>query len=97
MHKVLITNTFAFYIYCFAFCGCFSFLSCKENKPQKAALSDVEYLHNAQKKLTDIIVTDIFTPPVASRVYVYPLLAAYEAGKYAQPNAASIKIGRAHV
>ena len=43
---------------------------------------DVEYLHAAEKKLTDIIITDIFTPPVASRVYVYPLLAAYEAGKF---------------
>ena len=90
IHKVLIINTFTFYIYCFAFCGCVSLLSCKENKPTKAPLSDVEYLHNAQKKLTDIIVTDIFTPPVASRVYAYPLLAAYEAGKYAQPNAVSI-------
>jgi hypothetical protein len=58
-------------------------ISCKENKGTKPALlTDVEYLHAAEKKLTDIIVTDIFTPPVASRVYVYPLLAAYEAGKF---------------
>lgn len=66
------------------------FLSCKQEHTQKPVLSDVEYLHRAQKKLTDIIVTDIFTPPVASRVYVYPLLAAYEAGKFSQKEAASI-------
>ncbi len=67
-------------------------ISCKENKPTKATaiLSDVDYLHAAQKKLTDIIVTDIFTPPVASRVYVYPMLAAHEAGRFSTPNSASI-------
>ena len=30
------------------------------------------------QKLTDIIVYDIFSPPVASRIYVYPTIAAYE-------------------
>lgn len=66
--------------------------ACKENKPAKSTVTttDVEYLHAAQKKLTDIIITDIFTPPVASRVYVYPLLAAYEAGKFSKPDAVSI-------
>ena len=72
----------------------FTLGSCKEDAktPLKtvATLADVEYLHQAQKKLTDIIVTDIFTPPVASRVYVYPLLAAYEAGKFSQANTSSI-------
>ncbi|MBL7813910.1 MAG: vanadium-dependent haloperoxidase [Saprospiraceae bacterium] len=66
------------------------FAACKENKTVKPAKSDVEYLHAAQKKLTDVIVTDIFAPPVASRVYVYPLLAAYEAGKFAKEGATSI-------
>ena len=30
------------------------------------------------KKLSDIIVYDIFSPPVASRIYAYPTIAAYE-------------------
>ncbi|TAF96209.1 MAG: phosphatase PAP2 family protein [Cytophagia bacterium] len=34
--------------------------------------------HQAHQLLTDIIVTDILTPPVASRVYVYAHVAAYE-------------------
>ncbi len=57
----------------------FTIIACKK---QVVLKPDAEYLHAAEKKLTDIIITDIFTPPVASRVYVYPLLAAYEAGKF---------------
>ena len=30
------------------------------------------------QNLSDIIVYDIFSPPVASRVYLYPSIAAYE-------------------
>ena len=30
------------------------------------------------QNLTDIVVYDIFSPPVASRVYLYPSVAAYE-------------------
>ncbi|MEL7339269.1 MAG: phosphatidic acid phosphatase, partial [Bacteroidota bacterium] len=37
------------------------------------------FYHKAQKDLTDIMVHDIFSPPVASRVYTYCNLAAYEA------------------
>lgn len=62
----------------------------REQAPKQPVLSDAEYLHAAQKKLTDIIVIDIFSPPVASRVYVYPLLAAYEAGKFVKSDAKSI-------
>ena len=67
-----------------------AFVACNDNKTTKSTTTDVEYLHVAQKKLTDVIITDIFTPPVASRVYVYPLLAAYEAGKFSKADAASI-------
>ncbi|MBK7869572.1 MAG: vanadium-dependent haloperoxidase [Saprospiraceae bacterium] len=70
--------------------GMVLFNACRKAETPQSSLSDVEYLHAAQKKLTDIIVVDIFSPPVASRVYVYPLLAAYEAGKFVQPDAKSI-------
>ena len=36
------------------------------------------HLHKAQKMLTDVMVHDIFSPPVASRIYVYSSIAAYE-------------------
>jgi hypothetical protein len=35
-------------------------------------------LHNSMQELTNIIVHDIFSPPVASRIYAYPSIAAYE-------------------
>ena len=65
-------------------------VACEQSKPTQPTESDVEYLHDAEKKLTDIIVLDIFTPPVASRIYVYPMLAAYEAGKFTEPGSKSI-------
>ena len=42
------------------------------------AAQDSEYFYEALKQLTDVIVHDIFSPPVASRVYSYPCIAAHE-------------------
>jgi len=39
---------------------------------------DATPLHRAEKAVTDIMVHDIFSPPVASRVYLYANVAAYE-------------------
>ncbi len=44
---------------------------------EKAAVPFI--IHRAQQALTDIIVHDIFSPPVASRIYAYANIAAYEA------------------
>jgi hypothetical protein len=41
-------------------------------------VSDPAHLHKAQKMLTDVMVHDIFSPPVASRIYVYSSIAAFE-------------------
>ena len=41
-------------------------------------LNDASLFHSAMQNLSDIIVYDIFSPPVASRVYLYPSIAAYE-------------------
>lgn len=41
-------------------------------------VSNPAHLHKAQKMLTDVMVHDIFSPPVASRIYVYSSIAAYE-------------------
>jgi hypothetical protein len=40
---------------------------------------EVLLLHRAQKAVTTVIVHDIFSPPVASRIYLYTSVAAYEA------------------
>ncbi|WP_394802450.1 vanadium-dependent haloperoxidase [Aquimarina acroporae] len=47
----------------------------KESKP--ISLNQEDY-HKVVDKLTEVIVHDIFSPPVASRIYNYPNIAAYE-------------------
>lgn len=52
-------------------------------------LSDTEILHQNQDKLTQVIIYDVFTPPVASRIYAYSSLASYEAMRFAEPESPS--------
>ena len=65
-----------------------SILGCDTKKT--APISDIEILHQNQDKLTQIIIYDIFTPPVASRLYVYTSLASYEAIRFKKEGAPSI-------
>lgn len=44
--------------------------------------------HN--RALTDVIVSDIFTPPVASRIYAYPNIAAYETLRFLDSSSVSL-------
>jgi hypothetical protein len=48
------------------------------NEEYKKKLQNPDYLHRSIKKITDVIVHDIFSPPVASRIYTYASVAAYE-------------------
>jgi hypothetical protein len=52
--------------------------SCQQDYSYKKNLDQAKFFQNSVDKLTDVIVHDIFSPPVASRVYVYPCVAAYE-------------------
>ena len=52
---------------------------------EKSKLQNPELFQASMKNLTDIIVYDIFSPPVASRVYMYPAIAAYEIMSVAHP------------
>ena len=62
--------------------------ACHQKKSPK--LPDGEILHQNQDLLTQIIIYDVFTPPVASRIYVYSSLASYEAIKFSNGGAPSI-------
>ena len=53
----------------------FLFISCK--KEQSIVVTTDEY-HAAIDNVTQIMLHDIFSPPVASRIFVYPNIAAYE-------------------
>ena len=46
---------------------------------QQKQVLNAQPLHRAQNALTRTIVHDIFAPPVASRIYLYANMAAYEA------------------
>lgn len=53
------------------------FFSCTQTEHQKTVV-EAKDLHSLMQKVTDVTVHDIFSPPVASRVYVYPSIATYE-------------------
>ncbi len=48
------------------------------NKNEKPIVVTPNELHMAINKVTEIMIHDIFSPPVASRIYAYPNIAAYE-------------------
>jgi len=59
-------------------------------KPDPVKLQDPEVVHVSVKRLTDVIVYDIFSPPVASRIYAYASLAMYEAARFGEPKYPSL-------
>lgn len=70
-------RSFKFYWIIFAILG---LTQCKNEPVNLTALDAFSKQQQAlwNEQLTDVIVADIFTPPVASRIYAYPNIAAYE-------------------
>jgi len=68
--------------------------SCKENTAYKEQLNNPKLFQSAMKKLTDVIVYDIFSPPVASRVYMYPSIASYAVMQKAYPDKYNVLEGQ---
>lgn len=61
--------------------------SCEQTNPNfQEEAKNPDWVHQSMKQLTDVIVHDIFSPPVASRIYAYPSIAAYEALRHDYPN-----------
>ncbi|MEX2233043.1 MAG: vanadium-dependent haloperoxidase [Cyclobacteriaceae bacterium] len=56
----------------------------------KPKVKDADFVHRAVKQVTDVIVHDIFSPPVASRIYVYMSVAGYEAAIHENPKYVSL-------
>ncbi len=76
LYKIAMNKTILFVISCLLLL----LTACKKEQPitQIKALESGVYFHSTIKQLTDVIVHDVFSPPVASRVYTYPCIAAYE-------------------
>lgn len=71
--------------------GMVSFLSCKKTNPNYLAeVSNASFYHETMKKITDIMVYDIFSPPVASRIYSRVAIAGYEAAIAGNPEYQSL-------
>ncbi|PCE65958.1 phosphatidic acid phosphatase [Sediminicola luteus] len=51
-------------------------ISC--DSPKKQIDISPEDLHNSVDRVTEIMIHDIFSPPVASRIFAYPNIGAYE-------------------
>lgn len=59
-----------------------------ENWKEKTEKAD--YIHRTIKQVTDVMVYDIYSPPVASRTYAYISIAGYEAAVAANTNFQSL-------
>src|SRR6185312_16155448 len=81
------SNSFIQYYFCFMMKRFFFFagtllifipLISKANNDWKKITEDPAYVHRTMKEVTDIMVHDIYSPPVASRIYAYVSVAGYE-------------------
>src|SRR5690606_31019591 len=55
----------------------------KKEKPIDVSTED---LHHSIDEVVEVMIHDIFSPPVASRIFVYPNIAAYEIIALEDPN-----------
>ena len=60
------------------------------NKKITVLKDDAAILHQNEDLLTQVIIYDVFTPPVASRIYVYSSLASFEAIRFSKKGTSSI-------
>jgi hypothetical protein len=69
-----------------------SFISCQTERevPVTIDRNSVRYMHQLESSMNDIIVYDIFSAPVASRIYLYSSLAAFEALRWMDPSYPSL-------
>ncbi|HVG16105.1 MAG TPA: hypothetical protein VM935_14140, partial [Chitinophagaceae bacterium] len=56
--------------------------SCKEKSDAGRLPTGANLLHQNMNALTRVIIHDVFSPPVSSRIYSYTSLAAYEALRF---------------
>ena len=67
--------TYGLLLFCVLLTAC-------SKKEQIKMLPDEEILHQNVDQLTQLIIYDAFSPPVASRIYGYTSLAAFEASRF---------------
>ena len=78
----------------FSFFVLVTLFSCSQNTEYLNKIQDPELFQEDMQNLTDIVVYDIFSPPVASRVYLYPSIAAYEIIAHYNPEEFNSLVGQ---
>lgn len=69
----------------------FLIAACQPAKsPGEIGIDDADLIHKSVHRVTQVMVHDIFSPPVASRVYAYTSIAAYEAIAVNRPDLKSL-------
>jgi hypothetical protein len=71
-------------------CVCVLMICFGCNKKITILKDDAAILHQNEDLLTQVIIYDVFTPPVASRIYVYSSLASFEAIRFSKKGTTSI-------
>jgi PAP2 superfamily len=97
-HNILFKYSFSINDMNFRFIifGLFAFVACKNSQTVKVnplfqnIAADPTIYHKSVKSLTDVMVHDIFSPPVASRIYTYASIAGYEAGRHSDSSLESL-------
>jgi hypothetical protein len=69
-----------------------SMFSCKQKvvEVNNDEINSPEFLHRGIKRLNDVVIYEIFSPPVASRIFSYASLAAYESLRWTDTSYPSI-------
>jgi membrane-associated phospholipid phosphatase len=88
-HFRYISFTLVLFILVSAVGGC-NTAGTKPPKKEMLVMDTATLLHTVGEKITDVIILDVFNPPVSSRIYAYTSLAGYEALRLADKNAMSI-------
>lgn len=67
-------------------------VACKQEKQvdYQQAAANPEFYHESVREITEVIMHDIFSPPIASRIYTYANVAGYEALVPGSPENASL-------
>src|SRR5690349_6011462 len=85
MIKKIINRVFLFLTMC-----CFAACKVTDSPADTKLLTDANLLHRNVNQLTQVIIYDVFSPPVSSRIYAYTSLAAYEAMRFENPDKPSL-------
>lgn len=81
MHPTInnMLNRFRFLLYAAAAFAIVIFDSCNNKKVGRPLQAEADIIHLLNDRLTNVIMQDGFSPPIASRIYAYSNVAAYEA------------------